>query len=110
MEIVIRAPKDIACNAEQWSARYTVQGDGEARLVRVESRSCIDVIVAKVTEKSLLGPQDSYYISSPNFGVAIPSIPTLQETHWITEQLLDHNMPAPDAVTVAQVLRELEDF
>ncbi len=110
MEIEIRAPKDIECSADAWSAKYTVHGAGEARLVRVESRSCIDVIVAKVTEKSLLGPQDSYYISSPNFGVAIPGIPTLQETYWITEQLLEHKMPAPDAVTVAQVLRELEDF
>ena len=110
MEVVIRAPKDIECNVNEWSARYTVQGGGDVRLVRVESRSCIDVIVAKVTEKGILGPQESYYISSPNFGVAIPGIPTLQETYWITEQLLDHNMPAPDAVTVAQVLRELEDF
>lgn len=110
MEIMIKAPKDIKCNAEQWTARYTVQGTGEARLVRVESRSCIDLIVAKVTEKGLLGPRDSYYISSPNFGVAIPGIPTLQETYWITEQLLEHKMPPPDAVTVAQVLREMEDF
>lgn len=110
MEVMIKAPKDIECNAEQWSARYTVQGTGEVRFVRVESRSCIDVIVAKVTEKGFIGPQTSYYISSPNFGVAIPGIPTLQETYWITEQLLDHKMPAPDAVTVAQVLRGLEDF
>lgn len=110
MEIMIRAPKDVDCDVAQWSAKYTVRGTGEARLVRIESRSCIDVVVVKVTEKGFLGPQTSYYISSPNFGVAIPGIPTLQETYWITEQLLDHKMSAPDAVTVAQVLCELEDF
>lgn len=110
MEVIINAPKDMECNAEQWSAKYTILGEGEARLIRIESRSCIDVIVSKVTERGFLGLQTSYYISSPNFGVAIPGIPTLQETYWITEQLLDHKMSAPDAVTVAQVLRELEDF
>lgn len=110
MEIMIKAPKDIDCEADQWPARYAVIGTGDVRLIRIESRSCVDVIVSKIAEKGFPGPQTSYYISSPNFGVAIPGIPTLQETYWITEKLLDHKMPAPDAVTVAQVLRELEDF
>ena len=110
LEIIIKAPKDIDCDMKQWTAKYTVLGAGEARLVRIMSRSSIDVIVAKIAENGFLGPQESYYVSSPNFGVAIPGVPSLQETFWIMEQLLNHDMPAPDAVTVAQVLRELEDF
>lgn len=110
MEIIVKAPKDIDCDMKQWSARYAVLGVGEARLVRIESRSSIDVVVAKIAENSFLGPQESYYISSPNFGIAIPSIPSLQETFWITEQLLNHEMPAPDAVTVAKVLQDMGDF
>lgn len=110
MEITIKAPKDIDCDMKQWPARYAVLGTGAARLVRIESRSAIDVVVAKIAENGFLGPQESYYVSSPNFGVAIPGIPSLQEEYWITEQLLRMEMPAPDAVTVAQVLRHLEDF
>lgn len=109
-EIIVKAPKDIDCKMRQWDARYAVLGVGEARLVRIESRSAIDVVVAKIAENGLLGPQESYYISSPNFGVAIPGISSLLEEFWITEQLLNHEMPAPDAVTVAAVLRNLGDF
>lgn len=110
MEIVVKAPKDIDCDMRQWPARYAVLGAGEARLVRIESRSAIDVVVAKIAENGFLGPQESYYISSPNFGVAIPGIPSLLEDYWIAEQMLNHEMPAPDAVTVAAVLRDLGDF
>ena len=110
MEIIVKAPKDLDCDMKQWPAQYAVLGAGEARLVRIQSRSSIDVVVAKVAENGFLGPQESYYISSPNFGVAIPGIPSLQETHWITEKLIGHEMPTPDAVTVAAVLRDLGDF
>ena len=110
MEIIVKAPKDIDCDMKHWPARYAVLGVGEVRLVRIESRSAIDVVVAKIAENSFLGPQTSYYVSSPNFGVAIPGIPSLQETYWIAEQLLNHEMPAPDAVTAAEVLRDLGDF
>lgn len=110
MEITIKAPKDIDCDRKQWTARYDYWGAGDARLVRIESRSAIDVVVAKIAENGLLGVQTNYYISSPNFGVAIPSIPSLLETYWIMEQLLAGEMPAPDAVTVAEVLRDLGDF
>ncbi len=110
MEIIVKAPRDIDCDMKQWPARYAVLGAGAARLIRIESRSSIDVVVAKIAENGFLGPQESYYISSPNFGVAIPGIPSLQEEYWITEQLLNHEMPAPDAVTVAAVLRVLADF
>lgn len=110
MEITIKAPRDFDCDQKQWAARYVILGTGEARLIRIESRSSIDVIVAKIAEKGFLGSQVSYYISCPNFGVAIPNIPTLQETFWITEKLVHADMPAPDAVTVAQVLRDMDDF
>ena len=110
MEILVKAPKDLDCDIKQWAARYAVLGVGDARLVRIESRSSIDVVVAKISENGFLGPQESYYISSPNFGVAIPGVPSLQETYWITEQLLNHKMPAPDSVTVAEVLRDMGDF
>lgn len=110
MEIIVKAPKDIDCDMKQWPAQYAVLGAGEARLVRIKSRSAIDVVVTKIAENGFLGVQESYYISSPNFGVAIPGIPSLQETFWITEQLLRYEMPAPDAVTVAAVLREMGDF
>lgn len=110
MEIIVKAPKDIDCDLKQWPARYAVLGAGEVRLVRIESRSAIDVVVAKIAENGFLGPQTSYYISSPNFGVAIPGIPSLLETFWIMERLLAVEMPAPDAVTVAQVLQTIGDF
>lgn len=110
MELLVKAPTDIDCDMKQWPARFGVLGVGTARLVRIESRSGIDVVIAKIAENTILGPHDTYYISSPNFGVAIPGIPDLTEEYWITEQLLMHDMPAPDAVTVAQVLREIGEF
>lgn len=110
MEITIKAPKGVECSAQSWSARYVVLGAGEARLVRIESRSLLHVAVAKIAENNFLGPETGYYISVPNFGIAIPEVPSLLETHWIMEQLMNNKLPAPDAVTVAQVLQELEDF
>lgn len=108
--IVIHVPEDIDCNVKEWEARYIVQGAESARVIRIEARSAIDVAVAKAAEKGFLGPQINYYISSSNFGVAIPGIGSLQETFWIMEQLIANGMSTPDAVTVAQVLRELGDF
>lgn len=108
-KIIVKPPRDIDCDMAQWPAQYAVLGAGAARLIRIESRSSIDVVVAKIAENGFLGPQESYYISSPNFGVAIPGIGSLQESFWIMEKLMC-GMPTPDAVTVAQVLRCLEDF
>lgn len=108
--IIVNVPDDIDCNMKQWDARYEVQGSENARVIRIEARSAIDVVVAKVAEKGFLGPQVNYYISSSNFGVAIPGIGSLQETFWIMEQLMANGMSTPDAVTVAQVLRDLGDF
>lgn len=110
IEIIVKAPRDIDCDMKQWPARYVVLGAGSACLVRIESRSAIDVAVAKIAENGPLGVQANYYISSPTFGVAIPSIPSLLEEYWIAEQLMSNGMPAPDAMTVAAVLRYLGDF
>ena len=110
MEIIVKAPHNIDCDRKQWTAQYTVLGSGVARLIRIESRSAIDVVVAKITENNLLGIQENYYVSAPNFGVAIPGVPSLQDEYWITEKMIHYNMPAPDAVTVAAVLRDLGDF
>lgn len=109
-EIIAKEPKDIDCDMAKWPARYTVQSAGTAMLIHIEARSAIDVIVAKISETSILGLQENYYISSPNFGVAIPCVPNLQEDYWITEQLIRHEMPAPDAVTVAAVLRDTGNY
>lgn len=108
--ITVKAPDDVDCGVKQWPAKYTSLGTGEARMVRIAARSSIDIVVAKVTEKGFLGAQTSYYISSPNFAVAIPGISSLQEDFWIMEQLINNGMPGPDAVTVAQVLRNMGDF
>lgn len=110
MEIIVKAPKDFDCDMKQWPARYDYWGMEDARLIRIESRSAIDVVVAKIAENGFLGVQTNYYISSPNFGVAIPGVPSMMEDYWIAEQLINHGMPAPDAVTVAAVLRHRGDF
>ncbi len=110
MEILITAPKEINCRMQRWAAEYSIPVSGETRFIRIASRSEIEVVVSKFSEATVLGLETNYYICSPNFGVAIPGIPSLLEDHWITEQLHLHGMPASDAVTVAQVLRHMGDF
>lgn len=107
-KIIIKAPRQIDCDVKQWPAEYTIQGAGTARLIRIESRSAIDVVVAKISENALFG--HTFYVSCPDFGVAIPGIETLQDTFWITEKLMRSGLPAPDAVTAAAVLHDLGDF
>lgn len=94
----------------EWDARYAVKGQENVRVLTIESRSAIDVVVAKSTEEGFFGEQVNYYVASPNFGVAIPGISTLEETFWIGEQLCANNMSEADAITVAQVLRDMGDF
>ena len=110
MEITIKAPMDFYCIKKRWTAQYDLLGAGDARLIRIRSRSAIDVVVAKIAENTVLGPVENYYVSSPNFGVAIPGISSLLETHWIIEKLLQHEMSATDAITIAYVLQDLGDF
>lgn len=109
--ISIKEPKELNCNMFEWDASYRcVAESDEVRLLSIESRSAIEVVVAKVDKQSILGMITEYYVSSPNFGVAIPGISSLMETHWITEKLLHAGLSAPDAVTIAQVLRDMGDF
>ena len=109
--ISIKEPKEINCNMFEWDASYRcVAESDEVRLLSIESRSAIQVVVAKIEMQSFIGMTTDYYVSSPNFGVAIPGISSLMETHWITEKLLHAGLSAPDAVTIAQVLRDMGDF
>lgn len=94
----------------EWPAAYEVAGDHNVRYISIESRSLIEVVVALHNVHHNLWGGAKYYISSPNYNVAIPYIPTLDDTFWITEKLLEAEMNAPDAVTVAQVLRDMGDF
>lgn len=101
-EIIVKAPKWADLDgAQKWPARFTVSGSENVRVVQIESRSWIDIVIAK--------DPFNYYISSPNFGVAIPGIGSMSENHWIAEKLIQ-KMPAPDALTVAAVLQEIGDF
>ena len=108
--INIKAPQGLECRVAEWEARYHAHGTESVRIIRIESRSAIEVVVSKVSLDTVFGSETSYYISTPNFGVAIPSISTLLETGWITDKLLQANMSAPDAVTIAHVLRDMGDF
>jgi hypothetical protein len=94
----------------EWPASYEAAGCQNVRCITIESRSLVEVVVARHDVQHPLWGGPRYYISSPNYGVAIPHIPTLDETHWITEKLAASGMNAPDAVTVAQVLRDMGDF
>lgn len=109
--IEINVPSDIETTQQrQWVAHYKVCGNADAKLIEIEARSYIEVIVAKISRNTVIGPDTSYYVSSPNFGVAIPSIPSLLEGSWIREKLMEAGLPMPDAVTISQVLRDMEDF
>ena len=55
----------------------------------------------------LVGKTVTYYISVPNYGIALPEIESLNESAWIVDKLLVRNMPRADAVTIAQVLRDV---
>lgn len=109
--INIKAPEWVkASDPQVWPAKYTVAGTDNVRYITIEARSLIEVVVALYKDPHPLWGGNRYYISSPNFNVAIPYAPDLSDPHWLTEKLLDAEMNAPDAVTVAQVLRDMGDF
>ena len=98
----------IRTSTESWNAEYTVQGNRDAQIVRIKSRSSITVVIAKIMENlPLVGKTVTYYISVPNYGIALPEIESLNESAWIDDKLLVRNMPRADAVTIAQVLRDV---
>ena len=95
----------IRTSTETWNAEYTVQGNRDAQIVRIKSRSSITVVIAKIMENlPLVGTTVTYYISVPNYGIALPEIENLNESAWIVDRLL---VPRVDAVTIAQVLRDV---
>lgn len=108
--IVIKAPQGVDVGSHKsWEACYKVTKGNGAIHVGIEARSAVEVIVAKLPDVYGYGGFN-YYISSPNFNVAIPNIGTLHETWWIMEKLINNDMPAADAVTVATVLAVIGDF
>ena len=109
--IIIKAPTDIDCGMREWEARYqkVMYGLGGVTLISIESKTAIEIVVAEVDRNLATGNETFYYISSPNLGVAIPPIASLLESYWIMERLLDAGVSATDAVTIAQVLRDMEE-
>lgn len=113
--ITVTAPKGINTGMQRsWEAGYRVVKDNNAVYIYIEARgSAIEVVVSKITIPDRLFPLNQYtnfYISSPSLSFAIPSIPTLTETWWIMDKLLELDVPAPDAVSVAKVLDDYGDF
>ena len=101
---------EIKTSTETWPAEYAVQGNTDAKIVRIKSRSNITVIIARIVETlPLFGTTGMYYISMPNYGIAIPEINDLSETAWIGDKLAEGGMPYIDAITVAQVLKNIYD-
>lgn len=83
----------IRTSTETWSAEYTVQGNRDAQIVRIKSRSSITVVIAKIMENlPLVGTTVTYYISVPNYGIALPEIESLNESAWIVDRLLVRNI------------------
>ena len=60
----------IRTSTETWNAEYTVQGNRDAQIVRIKSRSSITVVIAKIMENlPLVGNaiQSPYVAMSQNF-------------------------------------------
>ena len=79
---------------------------GEARYVKIRANSEIEVVIAKLP--MMFGTE--YFISSPNFGVAIPSISSLDDSFWIKEKFIAAGVPDIDAAAIAKVLADIRDF
>ena len=92
----------------RWTAKYQVIGEGDARIVQIESLSSITVVVSKVLVDWYasigLPPYYSYYIAVPNFNAATESYETIELAEGLADDLTKRGMPWVDALTVAQVL------
>lgn len=91
-----------------WPAEYRVLGDGNARIVQIESLSSITVVVSRVLVDWYaaigLTPYYSYYVAVPNFNAATEGYETLEMAKDLAYDLAERGMPRVDALTVAQVL------
>lgn len=108
--LTIIAPEDIDCGGTQWTAEYIVNSSGNSRFIHINSRSGCDVLVTKFKHSTPWMTWLYYHISIPDWFIAIPGTPRLNETFWIMEKLMRANIPAADAATIAQVLRDMGDF
>lgn len=92
----------------RWPAKYRVVGEGDARIVQIESLSSITVVVSKVLVDWYaaigLPPYYSYYIAVPNFNAATEGYEALELGEGLADDLAERGMPWVDALTVAQVL------
>ena len=92
----------------RWPAMYRVIGEGDARIVQIESLSNITVVMSKVLVDWYasigLPPYYSYYIAVPNFNVATEGYETMELAEGLADDLAARGMPWVDALTVAQVL------
>lgn len=52
----------IRTSTESWNAEYTVQGNRDAQIVRIKSRSSITVVIAKIMENLPLSRQNGYVL------------------------------------------------
>ena len=114
MKIEITAPRGEEYMYEKWSAEYRVIGEGNARIVQIDSLSGITVLVSRVLVDWYavfdMPPSYSYYISSPNFNVATDGYESLNDTAYLAHDLSARGMPKADAQTVAQVLRHASNL
>ena len=107
-KIEIVAPKGEGYALKKWTAEYRVIGEGDARIIQINSLSGITVIVAKILVDWYaafgLPPYYSYYVAVPNFNIATEGYDSLQQEEYLVDDLISRGMPKVDAQTVAQVL------
>ena len=92
-----------------WEAQYQIIRGVDAIFVAISSRSEIEVVVAKLDDPNGSG-RKVFFVSCPNFGIALSSVSSLTETSWIAERLIVQNMPESAALTLTQVLQDVGDF
>jgi len=107
-EITVKNISGFESDVDEWQAEYDTSEEKGILAVNIRARSSlVEIIIAKIMPMGYSEPQ--YYISSPNLGVAIPSINSLEETFWIAEKLTQYGMGDVDAVTTAKVLADIKE-
>lgn len=63
----ISAPKWVSTDdIQSWNATYQITAADNVRILAIESRSAIDVVIAKMIDYSpIFGVYTKYYVSSP---------------------------------------------
>ena len=108
MKITISASSDCKYWEKQWPAEYTVIGEGNAHIIKIDSRSNFQVVVSCVVvdwgKTYGIAPYPCYCIAVPEFNVVVDGYEDLLQTNHPTDSLIKRGIPAVDALTVAQVL------